>query len=67
MGVRVDKRSCQSSGNCVAAEPSAFVLDDDGLAEATPAADSLPGDRLRAVAARCPALAIQVDGADEAR
>ena len=62
--VRIDKRSCQSSGNCVAAEPAAFVLDEDSLAGATPAAAALPAERLQAIAAGCPALAIEVEEVD---
>ena len=56
--VVVDKQSCLSSGRCVAAEPGAFRLDADRLAEATPAALELPEARLEAVAGACPGLAI---------
>ena len=58
--VRVDKNSCQSSGNCIEAAAEAFGFDEDGLAEARPAAERLPRERLLAIARRCPALAIAV-------
>ena len=32
--VKIDKQSCQSSGNCVDAHPSAFAWDDDDLGDA---------------------------------
>jgi len=58
--VRIDKNSCQSSGNCVEAAPGAFGFDDDGLAEAGPGAEGLPRARLLEIARRCPALAIAI-------
>ena len=58
--VRIDKNSCQSSGNCLEAAPEAFAFDADGLAEAGPGAESLPRARLLEIARRCPALAIAV-------
>ncbi len=59
-GVRIDKHSCQSSGNCVDAAPEAFGFDDDGLGDARPRAGQLPRARLLEIARRCPALAIGV-------
>jgi ferredoxin len=56
----VDKQSCQSSGRCVAAAPSAFALDSDHLAEVRPGAVGLPEERLREIARACPALAISL-------
>jgi ferredoxin len=58
--VRVDKNSCQSSGNCVDAAAEAFRFDEDGLAESAPGAEGLPRARLLEVARRCPALAIAI-------
>jgi len=58
--VRIDKNSCQSSGNCVEAVPEAFGFDEDGLAEAGPSAGDLPRARLLEIARRCPALAIAI-------
>jgi ferredoxin len=58
--VRIDKNSCQSSGNCLDAAPEAFAFDEDGLAEAGPAAEGLPRARLLEIARRCPALAIAI-------
>jgi ferredoxin len=58
--VRIDKNSCQSSGNCLEAAPGAFAFDQDGLAEARPGAESLPRARLLEIARRCPALAIAI-------
>ena len=58
--VRIDKNSCQSSGNCVEAAPEEFGFDEDGLAEAGPGAGDLPRARLLEIARRCPALAIAI-------
>ena len=58
--VRIDKNSCQSSGNCVEAAGEAFRFDEDGLGEAGPAAEGLPRARLLEIARRCPALAIAI-------
>ena len=58
--VKIDKRSCQSSGHCVEAAPEAFGFDPDHLGEVRAEAADLPGERLLAIAARCPALAITV-------
>ena len=58
--VRIDKNSCQSSGNCVDAAAQAFAFDEDGLAEARPGAEDLPRARLLEIARRCPALAIAI-------
>jgi ferredoxin len=58
--VRIDKNSCQSSGNCVDAAAEVFRFDEDGLAEAGPGAESLPRARLLEIARRCPALAISI-------
>ena len=58
--VRIDKNSCQSSGNCVEAAGEAFRFDADGLAETGPGAESLPRARLLEIARRCPALAIAI-------
>jgi len=58
--VRIDKNSCQSSGNCVDAAPDALRFDEDGLAEAGPGAGALPRERLLEIARRCPALAIAI-------
>lgn len=61
--VKIDKHSCQSSGNCVDALPDAFGIDDDSLGDVLPGASEAPLERLREVARRCPALAITI--ADE--
>ena len=60
LGVRIDKNSCQSSGNCLDAAPETFRFDEDGLAEAGPGAGELPRARLLEIARRCPALAIAI-------
>ncbi len=59
-GVRIDKNSCQSAGNCVEAAPEAFGFDDDGLGDAGPEAGQLARARLLEIARRCPALAITI-------
>jgi len=61
--VRIDKRSCQSSGNCIAAAPEAFGWDADDLGDARPAAGGLPRERLLEIARRCPALCITITDA----
>jgi ferredoxin len=58
--VRIDKNSCQSSGNCLETAPGSFRFDEDGLAEPAPGAESLPRARLLEIARRCPALAIAI-------
>jgi ferredoxin len=58
--VRIDKNSCQSSGNCVEAEAAAFGFDDDGLGDVLAPAAKLERARLIEIAKRCPALAITV-------
>ena len=58
--VVIDKQICQSAGNCVSEEPDAFGFDEDELGDVwSPAAD-LSRERLVAVAARCPAIAIRL-------
>ena len=56
--VKIDKRSCQSSGNCIDAAADAFRWDDDSLAEVSPPAFELSRERLIEIAQRCPAMAI---------
>ena len=58
--VRIEKSSCQSSGNCVNAAPDAFGWDADDLGDVREAADSLPRERLIEIASRCPALCISI-------
>lgn len=58
--VKIDKSSCQSSGNCIEAAPEAFAWDADDLGDALPAAAALPRERLVAIVRRCPALCITV-------
>ena len=58
--VKIDKLSCQSSGNCVDTLPEAFGLDEDSLGDVLPGASGQPLARLLEVARRCPALAITI-------
>ena len=58
--VEIDKATCQSSGHCVNEEPDAFGFDDDDLGDVLAGAGELARERLLAVAARCPAIAIHV-------
>ncbi|MEE9606862.1 MAG: ferredoxin [Myxococcota bacterium] len=62
--VKIDKKSCQSSGHCVEADPRAFRWDGDDLGEVLPAAAGLERDRLISIANRCPALAISITDED---
>ena len=64
--VRIDKRSCQSSGNCIDASPDAFSWDEDGLGDVRAAARELDEERLAAIARRCPARCITLHDADGA-
>ena len=56
--VKIDKSSCQSSGNCIDAAAEAFGWDGDSLAEVSPPASALSRERLIEIAQRCPAMAI---------
>ena len=58
--VKIDKHSCQSSGNCADLLPDAFGIDDDSLGDVLPGASEQPLERLLEAARRCPALAITV-------
>jgi ferredoxin len=58
--VRIEKKSCQSSGSCVNAAPEAFGWDDDDLGDVRPGAESLTRDRLISIAQGCPALCISI-------
>ncbi len=58
--VRIDKRSCLSSGNCIAAAPEAFAWDGDDLGAALEGAEALSPARLLEIARHCPGLAIAV-------
>jgi ferredoxin len=58
--VVIDKQRCQSSGNCVNDDPEVFGFDADELGEVLPVAADRPLERLIAIAARCPAMAIAV-------
>ncbi len=57
---RIDKRSCQSSGNCVEMAPGAFGFDEDDLGDVKDGVAELNLQRLVAVARCCPALAIEI-------
>ena len=57
---RIDKRSCQSSGNCVDMAPEGFGFDADDLGDVKERVAGLDFERLVAVAKRCPALAIEI-------
>lgn len=58
MRVRVDAQTCQSSGNCLRAEPQVFEWDGDHLARVKEGAPALAAARLREIARSCPAMAI---------
>jgi ferredoxin len=61
---RIDKRSCQSSGNCVKMAPEGFGFDADQLGDVKDGVAGLDVQRLVAIAKRCPALAIEILDAD---
>ena len=58
--VRIDKRSCLSSGRCIEGAPAVFAWDEDDLAEVRPGAPELPKQRLLELARNCPGLAIAI-------
>jgi ferredoxin len=58
--VVIDKAICQSSGNCVNDAPDAFGFDEDDLGDVLPGAADIEPQRLIAIAARCPAIAISI-------
>ncbi len=62
--VRIDRLLCVGFGDCLDEAPGALVLDDDGIATFTAAADALPRERLLAVCRSCPvdAIAVLEDG-----
>ncbi len=62
--VKIDKQSCQSSGNCVDLAPEGFAWDEDDLGDVREGAAELSLERLGEVARRCPALAISIYDAD---
>jgi ferredoxin len=57
--VAVDPDVCIGIGACVAAEPDAFVLGDDGVTSVVPGV-LLPRDRAEQVLAGCPSGAISI-------
>jgi ferredoxin len=58
MRARVDAQTCQSSGNCLRAEPEVFEWDDDHLARVKADAPPREAARLAEIARNCPAMAI---------
>lgn len=60
MRVTIDENMCFGAGNCVAAEPDAFALDDESIARPTPAAADLPPQRMLHVARSCPSGALEL-------
>jgi ferredoxin len=60
--VEIDKSLCSGFGSCVDLAPDAFVLADDGHAEALPGADG--SDAVIDAANSCPMAAIAVFDAE---
>ena len=58
--VRIDRRLCVGFGDCIDEAPEALVLDGDGIATFTRAADATVRDRLIAACRACPVDAITV-------
>lgn len=58
--VRIDRLLCVGFGDCLDEAPGALVLDADGIATFTPAADALGRERVLATCRSCPVDAITV-------
>jgi ferredoxin len=58
--VRIDRLLCVGFGDCIDEAPDALVLDGDGIATFTPAADRLTRERVLAACRSCPVDAITV-------
>ena len=58
--VRIDRLLCVGFGDCLDEAPDALVLDGDGIATFTPAADALSRERVLAACRSCPVDAITV-------
>lgn len=58
--VRIDRLLCVGFGDCLDEAPDALVLDGDGVATFTSAADALPRERVLAACKACPVDAITV-------
>lgn len=63
MKIVIDRDRCEGHGQCLAAAPDVFDLDDDGIAvlrTSEPIAENLAG-QATAAAAVCPVAALNVD------
>ncbi|MND00692.1 hypothetical protein D3C83_193940 [compost metagenome] len=58
--VRIDRLLCVGFGDCLPDADGGLVLDDEGIATFTPAADGLPRERVLAACRACPVDAITV-------
>ena len=58
--VRIDRLLCVGFGDCIDEAPEGLVLDADGIATFTPAADRMERDRVLAACRSCPVDAITV-------
>jgi ferredoxin len=58
--VRIDRLLCVGFADCIDEAPDALVLDGDGIATFTPAADGLTRERVLAACKSCPVDAITV-------
>jgi ferredoxin len=58
--VRIDRLLCVGFGDCIDEAPDALVLDEDGIATFTHAADGLARERVLAACRACPVDAITV-------
>jgi ferredoxin len=58
--VRIDRLLCVGFGDCIDEARGGLVLDDEGIATFTPAADHLARERVLAACRSCPVDAITV-------
>lgn len=58
---KVDKDTCIGCGMCVALYEEAYIMDDEGKAEATQTPDSIDEQRLEETIGECPVEAISWD------
>jgi len=61
--VRIDRRTCIGSGNCVKVDTALFRLDDEGTAAFAAGADRVSRDAIVEACSVCPVEALEVHDA----
>lgn len=65
--VRIDRRTCIGSANCIKVAPALFQLDDEGIATFAAGADRAARDQVIEACSVCPVEAFQVTDATGAQ